>query len=775
MGRKPVANWYKKIIKVVFYILISILIIGIMAIYLFPIEQGVIYKPQASMVLASNGEVLRAFLSSDDKWRFWIPLRDVSPDLRRFVINYEDRWFYYHPGINPVAIIRATLQNIRSAKVISGGSTISMQIARMIEPKERNYKNKIIEILRALQLELIYSKNELLEIYFNLAPYGGNIEGIEAAARLYFGKRARELSYGEAALLAILPNNPENNRPDHHHERAVVARNKLLKRMLKYDILEDNEFIEARVEVVPNKRVKWPVKAPHLARKLHKEMIRENIINTTIDYNIQEKAELFLKEHIKSLMDSGISNGAVVIIDNNIQQLKALVGSADFFSQENEGQVNGALAARSPGSTLKPFIYALAMDQGLITPATYLEDVPINYAGYQPQNYDQSYHGIVSVREALKRSLNVPAVNLNNKMDNGQVFYDFLKEIDLSTIRDNNDYGLSMILGGCEITLLELTEMYAALANNGYYRKVQSLKGRGVSRKKKLLSSGTCYIISEILADITRPDMPRVWQFTDLPKVAWKTGTSYGHRDAWSVGYNRDYTIGIWIGNFDGRNSPYLIGSYAAAPLLFDLFNEISRTNSKKWFKKPSSVKTRMVCSLSGQLPNENCTSLIKDYYLTGISPLKKCELHKSISIDKESGYRLPPGNNNNKVKKATYIAWPPRVNSWRINNNYPIYKIPPLMLKGGLQVSGESPVIDSPVEGVTYYLRKDIPNKHQKIALLASVSADVNEIYWFIDGKLLVSVKPAEKFFYYPKCGRHRITCQDNLGRVTEIMIEIK
>lgn len=762
-----------KIVSITFLVFFFIFAIIISSLLIFsPISRDDLYKPQSTLVFSSEGKILRAFVSEDDMWRLWTPLDKISTDLRAFVLRYEDQYFYYHPGINPASLLRAVIQNLKSGRVISGGSTITMQIARMIDQKPRTLKNKVIEVFRAFQLELTFSKDEILEIYLNMAPYGGNIEGVEAASWLYFNKSSRELSYGEAALLAALPNNPENIRPDRNHELAITYRDKVLTRMYENKILSYESYLQALEEEVPDERIIWPIKAPHLARFLHLNNEKNKILST-ISLDIQEKAEKFLKRHVASLEDMGISNGAVVIIDNSTHQLVSMVGSADFFSEKNEGQVNGTLASRSPGSTLKPFLYALAIDKGIISPATYLEDVPIDYSGYKPENYDRKYNGLVSAREALEQSLNVPAVNLSDQMTSGHEFYDFLRDMELSTIRNENDYGLSLVLGGCEVTLLELTELYSIFANRGYFIETQILADTPKLLERKVFNSGTAFIISEILSEITRPDLPRVWEFTDLPKIAWKTGTSYGHKDAWSIGYNKQYTIGVWIGNFNAKSTPYIIGSYAAAPLLFDLFNEISRPNEIDWYSKPYIVNKRMVCSVSGQIPGENCSSQIEEYYLENISPVTECELHRKIYIDKDTGFCLPTGNTENALEKV-YIEWPVGVATWRIKNNHPVYRVPDMVVNYDIQLAGKAPIINSPSSGVEYYIREGVSLDHQKISFSASVSSEVKEIYWFVDGKFLGSVKPGENFFYYPRRGKHRVVCQDDKGRSSEIIIKI-
>ncbi len=741
-----------------------------------PLPAHSLEKPSSTLVFAENGELLRAFTSSDEMWRIRTSLDQISPELARFLVAYEDRWFYKHPGINPFAIVRATIQNIKNGYVVSGGSTITMQIARMMEPKERNLKNKIIETFRALQLEHYYTKDQLLEIYFNIAPYGGNIEGVAAAAWLYFGKEPTQLSYGEAALLAALPNSPTMLRPDLNPEAARRARDKVLARMVQFAELDEKSYQEALKEPVPTERERLPFIAPHLSRMLHSENQDQSRIFSTVNFSIQYLAEKLMDDHLKKLEIDKITNGAVVIIDNRTHEVKAMVGSRYFFDEVNFGQVNGAMAPRSPGSALKPFLYALGLMEGIISPNSYLEDVPIDYAGYAPENYNRQFNGIVSAKEALERSLNVPAVNLSAKLIKDESLYDLLKKAEMSTIRDIDDYGLSLVLGGCEVTLFELTSLYSSFANGGKLYKPKFNLNLEDSQPIEIFEPGTSFIISEILANVRRPDLPAAWQFTTLPKVSWKTGTSYGHRDAWSIGYNPHYTIGVWMGNFNGEGSSALVGANAAAPLLFDLFTELSRGEQIQWFEKPETVKVRKVCAISGQLPNEYCDAFVSEYFLEDHSPIQLCEFHKSVLIDEESGKRLSSGyTGKDNVKEKIYIQWPSRVATWKVQNGYQIYQLPELISDYQKQVVGEPPVILSPIEEKIYSLREGIPLEYQKIAFSASVSNEVQKIYWFVDGKMVGSVKAAEKFFYLPERGKHKVICQDDLGRMAEIKLTIE
>lgn len=771
--RRIVTNrWFLIVVGVILipYIVLHILFYAIP----LPIER--IERPSSTLVFGENETLLRAFTSQDEMWRIRTTLKQISPTLQKYLVTYEDRWFYWHPGVNPLAMGRALIQNLRSKEVVSGGSTITMQIARMMEPKARTMKNKLWEIFRALQLEHFYTKNELLEMYFNIAPYGGNIEGAAAASWIYFGKEPTHLSHAEAALLAALPNNPSYLRPDLRPEAARQARDKVLERMMQNQLVDQAGYAEAIKEPVPRKRREWPFVAPHLSTWLHLREPEKSRIYSSLNRSMQLEAERLLNEHLNQWAVDGITNGAIVVIDNQTHEVKVMVGSRNFFDEAHAGQVNGAMAPRSPGSALKPFLYALGLAQGVISPALYLEDVPIDYAGYKPENYDRKFSGIVSAAEALERSLNVPAVNLNaalNKMEN---LYDLLVKAEMSTIHDENDYGLSLALGGCEVTLLDLTGLYSSLASEGKLYRPRLTKEEKKQEPIELFDSGTAFIMTDLLSKIRRPDLPAVWEFTTLPKVSWKTGTSYGHRDAWSIGYNPIYTIGVWMGNFDGEGSTALVGAEAAAPLLFDLFTEFCRNKRWNWFERPENVKVRKVCSVSGQLPNAYCDTLVEEYYLVDHSPTKECEFHKSVLIDEKTGYRLPPGyKTTNKEKEVTYIQWPQRIATWRIQNGYEVYQLPETDPGVQRQIAGKAPIIQSPVGNVTYYFREGVSMDYQKIAFVASVSNDVQKLYWFVDGEMVGSVKPGEKFFYQPDVGKHTVICQDDQGRMTEMTMKVE
>ena len=757
------------------------LLLFLIANRVFPLPVEKLHQPPSTIVLDRHGEWLRAFIASDESWHIPEPsLDEISPKLRTAVLTYEDRWFYRHFGINPFSIVQAAMDNIEAGKIVRGGSTITMQVARMMEPKARTVPNKLVEMFRALQLELAYPKDEILTLYFNMAPYGGNIVGSAAASRIYFNKSQNRLSLGEAALLAALPNSPTYLRPDVYPENVRAARKKVLRQMRKFGKIDARELQEAASDPIPIKRYPMPFKAPHLTRLLAKTESGHRIYST-IDSDIQELSERVLRENIAPLQREGISTGAVVVMDTKSREVLAMVGSHDFFDYASEGQVNGAIAPRSPGSALKPFIYGIALERGLITPERLLHDVPVNYAEYSPVNYDGEYRGYVTARDALAHSLNVPAVNLYAQLGNDGI-YALLKRAGISTLSEpKTHYGLSLILGSCEVSLLELTALYAGLANLGDFGQHQLTRQSGDTlpppSTKRLLSRGACFILTEMLTEVRRPDLPAAYEASmNLPKVAWKTGTSYGHRDAWSVGYTPKYTIGVWVGNFDGHGAPSLVGSEVAAPILFALFNALTNSASNRWFTRPYQVSTREVCALSGMPVSGNCPTTKLDNYISNLSAKAPCRVHKRITIDNETGATLCSHCRIGRFyHQVVYEEWRPEVATWLSKSGFAIQPIPPHNPNCVGVVAGRGPVIRSPSGDSEYHIRAGVNLEYQKLLLAASVSNRTKQVFWFVNGELIYKGAPTEPVFLTPVAGRHRLTCVDDEGRSSSRTLVIK
>jgi len=758
------------------YIFAIPLLIYLISLFI-PLRNQELFKPSSLSVYSREGELLRTFLSSDDKWRIAVKIDEVSPELIKTLINIEDKTFYYHVGINPYSLLRAFYLNLKHDKIVSGGSTITMQVARMMKHRERTYFSKFIEILTALKLEILYSKEDILEMYINLLPYGSNVEGAGTASHFYFHKPVSQLSLSQSAAFAIIPNSPGILNNSGNIDEINKKKNAVLKRMFTNGAISEKEYQEARKEKIEIKNPGMPFLSPHFTDFVRQRCTEEERVITSLDLDIQKKAEEILRKHLFKWRTMGITNGSIIVIENRNREILGMVGSYSFWDKANNGQVNGTNSPRSPGSTLKPILYALAMDKGLITPETRIIDVPVNYGEYCPENYDGEYHGMVSVREALSRSMNVPAVNLLAEI-NPKIFSFFLNNCGLSTINgESKDYGLPLILGGCEVKLLELTNLYSTFANKGIYRKYSFIKEDDNFPEKEIFSEETAFIISEMLSELTRPDLPDYWEYTrDMPKIAWKTGTSYGHRDSWSVGYTRNYTIGVWAGNFNGSGAPELVGSKVAAPILFDILRSIIKEEDRIWFEKPEKVKEREICMLSGKPPNKNCSAVGKELYIPGISPEKECKMHKAIYVDNKTGYRLTKLDLDGKdYLKKTYEVYPPEVATWMKRNNIPVPEIPEMDPESKIMVSGKPPVINFPKEECTYIMRKGIPLQHQKIYLDAAVSNTVKKIFWFLDGKLIWSGKPENKAYIYPISGTHKLVCQDDKGRSSSINLRIE
>ncbi len=580
----------------------------------------------SKVIYASDSTMLHGFLSHDHKWRIYAGLDEITPELSKSFIFKEDRWFYYHPGVNPFAVVRATVNNITRGHRTSGASTITMQLARLLDPAPRTVSSKLREMFHALQLEWHYSKDEILLTYLNILPYGGNIEGVKSASLIYFGQSPEALSPAQVVMLTVIPNNPNALRPGSNYEHLLNRRNHWLQKVRGRKIFSDSSIDDALSEPFERRRNPVPSAVPHLSYRFRGQESGKYGLLTTIKPAIQDKAESLLKNHVRLLRSMQINNAAVIVVNNRTREVEAYVGSAGFDEDFFQGQVDGVTALRSPGSALKPVLYALAFDQGLISPKMVITDVPSNFSGYRPENYDENYRGRVTVEQALALSLNVPAVNLLDKTGN-EIFLSTLAKGGFRWISQNRKkLGLSVVLGGCGATLEELTALYTAFANDGIYRPLRYLKSGMEPETDTLCSAGAAYMITEILTGLKRPDLPGQYQASaDLPRIAWKTGTSYGRRDGWAIGYNREYTVGVWTGNFPGNGIPELNGADCAVPLLFNIFRAISPVNQAGWFAPPGELDFRLVCSESGMPPDTFCHQVVMDYFLPGISPSVRC------------------------------------------------------------------------------------------------------------------------------------------------------
>ncbi len=751
--------------------LLAFLFVVIALDLLFPLPH---VKQFSKAIYAKDGTLLSAYLTKDDKWRMKTDFEEVSPDLIKAILEKEDKWFYWHPGFNPIAIARAMFQNIKSGRRISGASTITMQLARMINPSSRTYYNKSLEVLRAFQLELHYSKREILEMYLSMLPYGGNIEGVKSASYIYFNRPPNKLSLSQAILLAVIPNDPNLYRLDKATADALKMRNKWIKNYQDSKTFSKEELKDAYAEPISINRYQIKNDAPHFSLYISKNY-KGNNIKTSLDLSIQRTAERLLFNYVNRVKSKNVSNGSIIIIDNKTNSVVAYCGSANFFDNTSSGQVNGITALRSPGSTLKPALYSIALDNGLLTPEMKLLDIPTDINGYEPENFDLKFNGQVSVKYALVNSLNIPAVRLLQQIGL-QKFISTLTQAGFSDVeRQKKNLGLSLILGGCGVKLEQITRFFTSYSHRGKLYPLNYLKDALLKEEEALqiFSNGAAYLTSEMLTSNERPDFPSEFLFgTNLPKIAWKTGTSYGKRDAWAIGYNPDYTIGVWMGNFDGRGAPELSGAEMSVPLLFELFNAIDYKPKKRWFGRPKEVGQREVCSETGLLLTQNCNHFIKDYFIKRVSPNIKCTLYKTLYVNKNESIQycadcLPVDG----FVKVNYPIYSPELTLWFIKNKEEFKRAPPHNPECFAKKSGNGPTIISPSADYEYFIEE---NSKQQILLQAASDPSVKTHYWYLNNKFYKQCPPGDKIFFEPQKGDLQISCMDDLGRKSTISTKI-
>ncbi len=760
-----------KSVRLFLFIIISLFLLFQILNIAFPLRLNINYS---KIILDSDTTLLSGFLSDDDKWRMYSELYEITPELKKAIIFKEDRFFQYHPGINPISVVRAFFNNTIRHKRTSGASTITMQVARLLEPKERTYWNKFEEMFRALQLEWKFSKDEILQLYLNLVPYGSNIEGVKAASVIYFGKFPNHLSLGEIATLSIIPNRPVSLRLGKNNDQILIERNKWLKRYKSANLFDSSSIEDALNEPLKAKRRNVPRRAPHLSYRLKNTYKKQNIIYSTINSEMQQKCEAIVRTYSKGLYFQNIKNATLLVIDNKTHNVLVYIGSADFNNKEDAGQVDGIQATRSPGSTLKPLCYGLAFDKGIITPKRILTDVPTSYSGYEPENYDGKFYGYISAEDALAKSLNVPAVKILSKLGTGQ-FLSILSKIGFKTIdKSKQNLGLSTILGGCGTNLEELTTLYSTFANKGIYKPLNfTYNDQPKNDSIIILSEEACFLLNDILSKLKRPDLPLAWENSpNMPKIAWKTGTSYGRKDAWSIGFNKRYTIGVWVGNFSSEGVPELSGAQKASPLLFRVFNAIDAKNITTSYAMPPNLNVRYVCSHTGLIPGKHCKDLITDYFIPGISSQEECKHLKTVLINADStvSYCLsckPEAG----YKEALYPDLEPEIIAYYENNQIKYPKIPPHNVKCERFLEGIAPKIISPVNNNEYYINTD---ENMQLMLLCQPDNDVKKVIWYINKKFYKKALANEKIFITPPRGNLEISCSDDKGRTSTVQIKV-
>ncbi|MBD1387342.1 penicillin-binding protein 1C [Mucilaginibacter rigui] len=750
--------------------------------------------PTSFVIDDDTGQLLGASIATDGQWRF--PYNAEAPSkFSKCIIAFEDKRFESHWGFDPLAFGRAIKQNIKSKRVTSGGSTLTMQVIRLSTRHNRTVWNKLGEIFMALRLEITYSKKEIMALYASNAPFGSNVIGLDAASWRYFGRGPEKLSWGEMAALAVLPNSPSLVHPGKNRQILLRKRNLLLDRLYKQGTIDSTTAALAKFEPVPEKPMPLPQAAPHLLQRFKADFKSNKQaftrLKTTIKSTLQEQVGDILEKHHQVLKANDINNIAAVVLDVETGATLAYAGNiAHREDPEMESDVDVVNAPRSPGSTLKPLLYASILHDGLILPNSLIPDVPTQIAGYHPENFDLGYDGAVPASNALSRSLNVPAVKLLQQYKYER-FYDKLQKIGISTLKQPADhYGLSLILGGGENTLWELTGAYADMArvlnhynkNGGKYSVddyhspvyTKTTAEKPKLEKNGLLDAGSIYYTLQAMEEVMRPGEEMLWQqFSSTQRIAWKTGTSFGFRDGWAIGITPKYVVGVWVGNTDGEGRPGLTGISTAAPVLFEIFRLLPA--AREWFDEPAGELVKIkVCRESGYRAGQYCDNAVEQWVpKTGLkAPV--CPWHKLVHLSADQKYQMT-GNctsPDNMVNKSWFVL-PPSMEYYYKTKNYQYHVLPPFA--PGCDQSEANPMeLIYPKDGAKVYVPLEADGKRGRMICNAAHRQSGAKIFWHLDGKYVGESSAFQQMALNPSPGLHKLTLVDNAGNTLQINFEV-
>lgn len=760
----------------------------LLVVYYFSLPRTLFQEPYSTVIESKEGNLLGAKIASDGQWRF--PAQDSVPDkFKKCIVYFEDQYFYKHPGFNPMAMANALKQNNRAGKVVRGGSTLTQQVIRLSRKgKGRTYFEKVIEIILATRLEFRDSKEEILELYAAHAPFGGNVVGLEMASWRYFGVQSHQLSWAESATLAVLPNAPSLIYPGKNQQKLLRKRNHLLLKLHQEGIIDRQTYELSIDEPLPQKPFDLPQIAPHLLQRVAKNQ-EGTRVKTTIEMALQNRVNQIAKQYYNQYKQNEVNNLAILVIDISNRNVISYVGNSPT-DRNHQKDVDIISAPRSTGSILKPFLYAAMLDGGELLPNTLVADIPTQISGYTPQNFNLTFDGAVPAHRALSRSLNIPAVLMLQDFGVNK-FYEELQKFKLSDISKPPDhYGLSLILGGAESNLWDLCRMYAGLSstvdyfgkNHGRYRSREFAELNyqndfktdfgTESFDKTILGAGSIWLTYNAMEEVNRPEGDEAWKFYDSSlKIAWKTGTSFGNRDAWAIGTNSRYVVGIWVGNASGEGRPSLTGVTSAAPILFDVFNLLPR---QKWFEAPlNDLEQVEVCSLSGHLAQEDCPKIKQLVSLKG-KTTSVCPYHKTVHLDKTGQYRVNSSCENieNIITKKWFVL--PPVMEWYYKNQHIEYQsLPPFR---GDCVSTQTASMDFiyPKSNGKIYLTKNFNSEIQPVILKVAHSSRETQLFWYVDNIYKGNTKIFHEMPITPSSGIHYITVEDEFGNEIKRKIEI-
>ena len=763
---------------------IGICFIAVFLTWLFCLPKTLFNDPTSTVILDRNGELLGASIAADGQWRF--PYNPNVPEkFKKAIIQFEDRTFLSHWGVSARGIGRALYQNIRSGETKSGGSTITMQLMRMSRKgKSRNGWQKLIEIVWSTRAEWRYSKDELLALYASNAPMGGNVVGLDAAAWRYFGRPAKELSWAETATLAVLPNAPSLMHPGKNRELLLAKRNRLLDRLYEVEEIDSITWVLSKLEELPEKPHPIPSIAPQLLTRTIQDGKSGQVIETSIDISLQERVNHIVQNHHNKLKENQIFNAAVLVMDVETGKVLAYTGNVPNVSAEHGKDVDIITAPRSTGSILKPFLYAAMLDNGEITPAMVVQDVPTVMSGYSPKNYNLKYDGLVRVDDALSRSLNVPMVRLLTKFGVEKFHYS-LQKLGFSTIKEApQHYGLSLILGGAEVNLWDLVSAYGMMArslnnypNNppGVNRQASYLKKEiEYSTEKPIFSASTNWFTFKSMREVQRPDEDINWElFGTSQEIAWKTGTSFGFRDAWAVGTNSRYVVGVWVGNADGEGRPGLIGRQAAAPLLFDVFSTLPQAD---WFLQPFDDMIAVeICSKTGYRANEACPDIRTTEIPKKSVNTEICPYHEFLFVDSTGTFEVNASCYN--ITYAQKVSWfiIPAVAEYFYKNHDPSFRKPPSPYPGcDVYQQRADLAIIYPKSNSDIYIPLNFNEINEAIFFEATHVSEEMKLYWHLDDSFIGTTYKIHQIKFIPISGAHRLTVIDENGNSEMVLFNV-
>jgi len=771
-------------------VLLLFVVLSIISFY-FSLPNPLFNASYSTVLENRNGVLIGAKIAEDEQWRFPVS-KEVPEKFKTAIIEFEDQNFESHFGVDPFAIARAIKQNYNAGEVVSGASTLSMQVIRLAKGNpDRTVLEKLKEMIQATRLEFSYSKDEILSLYAAHAPFGGNVVGLEAASWRYFGRKPTDLSWAETATLAVLPNSPALIHPGRNSVALKAKRDRLLKRLLESKKIDSLTYDLSVLEPLPQKPLALPNEAPHLVSKFYSGDLRGKKTRTSLDLNLQKKVNRVVDRNHEKLKANGIQNASVLVLDVKSGEVISYVGNTKGYSRQHGQSVDVITAPRSSGSILKPLLYLMKMNEGEMLPNTLVPDIPSKFSDYSPQNYNRSYDGAVPASEALSRSLNVPAVYMLQEFGVPK-FHHYLKELGITTITKNPEhYGLSLILGGAEITLWDIASVYGSLAhqlnkydasteikNNyepiSFSQKVEAdYRKSNESQQSVTINEGVIWSTFQAMLEVNRPNQEASWRrFQNARKVAWKTGTSFGYRDGWAIGVTPEFVVAVWVGNADGEGRPELTGLKAAGPILFDVFDVLPQSD---WFNEPIyEMEEILVCELSGHRAGSYCpVAKPESVPKTGMET-KVCPYHQLVYVNSSETQRMNSSCADlSELKAKNWFVLPP-VQEWYYKRAYSDYKDLPHLASNCGEEDQLTMRLIYPFNSSIIYVPKEIDGSMGKTVFEIAHRDQQTKIFWHLDDTFLGETETFHQLALSPKPGKHTLVLVDEKGERLEHEFEV-